>query len=631
MSKTGRSLNRVALVVLAAVLFVAVNILSTSLLTSARLDLTADRLYSLSAGTRGVLARLDEPVTLRFFYSAKLATPHPALKSYGERVRNLLEEYESLARGKIRLEVIDPEPFSTAEDDAVAAGLTGVPTASGETLYFGLVGSGSVELERAIPYFAPEREQFLEYDLTKLVADLATVKKPVLGLLSSLPLEYGPGGPLAAAQGRSAPYMIYEQLSQSYTIHPLEPVFSAIPPEVDLLVIAHPAELGAEELYAIDQFVLGGGKALVFVDPYLESAAMMQSMQGMQGLTPGLPGETVPTSSALPALFAAWGVAFDETKVVADRQYAQRVSLADAAGGRSLKDYVLWLALPAAAMNENDPVTAELKAINMATAGALAPLAGATTLFEPLLTSSAESMLLDTADVRLNPDPDDLLRRFKADGERRVLAARITGRAASAFKEAPPGAPTAKQVTAAGVNVIIVADADLLEDQYWVQVQSMLGQAIGIPIADNGPFVINAVDNLSGSSDLISLRSRGVSRRPFTVVEAIQRRAEAHFLAEEQQLQARLSEAERRIRDLEQGPATGDIGRSQAAEIEAFRQDMLQTRKELRDVQHNLRRDIDRLGTVVKAVNIAGMPILVAIAALVLAEIRRRRRIGAKR
>lgn len=615
-------MKRIFVLVLAALLFVAVNIVSTNLLTSARLDLTADRLYSLSDGTRQILGDLKEPVTLRLFFSEDLATPYPALKSYGRRVRDLLEAYASLSDGKLKLQVIDPEPFSPAEDDAVAAGLKAIQTPTGEAIYFGVVGVDSADAQLALPYLSPDREEFLEYDVTKLVNDLATPKKPVVGLISSLPLEYGPGGPMAAAQGQSAPYVIYQQLQQSYQMRSLGQVFTAIDADVDLLIVAHPAELSDAELYAIDQFVLKGGRLIAFVDPNLEAAAYMG--QSPMGATP--------PSSSLSKLMDAWGVTYDDQKIIADRGLAQRVAMVSQSGGRVYKDYIAWLALHRGNVAADDVVTAELDDINLASAGALFAKDGATTKFEPLMTSSAESMMIEATQVQYAPDPDELLRKFAPDGKEKAIAARLTGPAKSAYS-APPspkdGAADAHIAWSKNINVVLIADADMLEDRFWVNVQNFLGQSIAVPIADNGAFVINAVDNMIGSSALISLRSRGVSQRPFTVVEDIRRRAEAEFLTEEKRLEAKLQETEKRLHELEAGRGDGNqavLDKTQAEEVEAFRQEMLATRKQLREVQHSLRRDIERLGATVKFINIAGVPIVLTIVALIVAALRRRRR-----
>ena len=632
MKSGAKHMNRILAVALAALLFVAVNIIATNLLTSARLDLTEDRLYTLSDGTRKILAEMDEPVTLRFFFSEKLAASYPSIRSYGRRVRDLLETYAGLAGGKIDLRVIDPEPFSLAEDDAVAAGLTPMQTPTGEKLYFGLVGTNSVDSQIVVPFLSAEREAFLEYDVSKLVVDLQKADKPVVGLISALPLEFGPGGALAAAQGQSAPYFIYEQLRQSYEIRSLGHVFTDLPPDLDLLLIAHPTELGDAELFAIDQFVLKGGKAIVLVDPNLESAAHLG-----HGPTGG-----VPASSNLPKLLSAWGVEYDPAKVVADRGLAQRVAMMDVGGGRVIKDYVAWIALTSGHFATGDIVTADLNTVNMASAGALIVKEGATTKVEPLLTSSTDSMLIDAVDVRYGPDPDELLQNFQADGSAKFLAVRISGMAKSAF-DGPPeellaatgeeGKEKTSYVSQApNIDVLVLADADFLEDRFWVNMQNFLGQRIAVPIADNGALVVNAVDNMVGSSALISLRSRGVSQRPFTVVEDIRKRAEAEFLEEEKRLEAKLAETEERLRRLQEGAGTdaASLDRSQAAEVEAFRQEMLNTRRQLRDVQHGLRRDIERLGATVKFINIAAVPVVVIAAALGVAMVRRRRRADAR-
>ncbi|RMF09954.1 MAG: ABC transporter [Alphaproteobacteria bacterium] len=617
--------GRVLVIVLVIILFVAINILSTNLLTNAQIDLTEDRLYTLSEGTTSILEGLEEPIRLRFFFSESVATAYPTVMNYARRVRSLLKRYESLAGGKLTLEIIDPEPFSPAEDEAVAAGLKGATTATGETLYFGLAGSNSTDTERVIPYFTTERERFLEYDLTKMVYELAHPEKPVLGLISSLPLEFGPGGPMAAAQGQSQPYFIYEQLKDAFSLRPLGNIFDHIDDDVDVLLIAHPGELGEAELYAIDQYILGGGRALVFLDPYLESSSYMQA--GVGG--------NLPSASTLGPLLAAWGVEMTGDKVIADRALAHRVSVPDETGSRKVTDYLVWLALGPAQLDDRDVVTADLETLNLATAGSLSAIDGATTRIEPLATSSDQSMLMDVGTVRFEQDPDQLLRGFEADGVVKVIGARITGPVASAF-DGPPATdegqdgdrPAHRNQSAGDINVILVADADMLEDRFWVQLQSFLGQRVAVPLADNGAFVINAVENLSGSSDLISLRSRGVSQRPFTLVEEIRREAEDRFAAEERRLQAKLDETEARLRELEEGSGDAAImDQTQAEEIEAFRQEMLATRKELRDVQHQLRKDIEALGGWVKFINIALMPIIVSAVAFGLAAARRRRRI----
>jgi ABC-type uncharacterized transport system involved in gliding motility auxiliary subunit len=638
-SKTYRG-KRIATLILAAVLFMAVNVAATAFLTSSRIDLTEQHLYTLSDGTKKIIKDLKEPVTLTLYFSAKTSAAYPYLKSYGQRIRDLLSEYASLSDGKIKFTVVDPEPFTPAEDAVVAAGLKAVQTPGGEQLYLGLIGANGAKAEQVIPFFARERENFLEYDLSKLIDQLANPKRPVVGLLTSLPMQFGPGGALAAVQGQSKPYAIFQQLQQSFTVRQMTGPFKSIAPDVDLLIIAHPVPLGDQELYAIDQFVLRGGRALVFVDPYLEASAT--SAGGEEG--------QIPASSSLDKLFAAWGIHMEAGKVVADRGLAQKVGVIGANGARETKDYLPWLAVGKASLNASDLVTADLTVLNLASAGVLTHDPKSITSFTPLISSSKDAEVMDAATLMLVADPDLLMRQFKPSGQSYVMAARLTGPAKSAFTAPPPPAATQPPALAqpgtpqpaaaapeqpyqaqskAGINVIVVADADMLEDRFWVQDQDYFGQAAQTPIADNGAFVLDAADNLSGSGNLISLRSRGVSNRPFTVVDNIRKRAESNFLIEEKRLEEKLEGTEKQMKALEaasSGPQAGKLNAAQSQALESFRQDIIKTRQEIRDVQHRMRRDIETLGRWLKFINIGLIPLLIIVTALGLAYLRHRRR-----
>lgn len=635
MKPLSRRLYAIAALSLAALLFVAINIAADAWITTARLDLTETGQFTLADGTRKIIAKIPEPITLKFYYSKKVAADYAQTAAYAKRVRDLLEEYAALSHGNIVLQEVDPEPFTAQEDEATSNGLTGAPTDSGDTVYFGLVGTNQIDGKEVIPYFTAEREPYLEYDLSTLIYHLSTPTKPVLGIISSLPLETGAGGMAAALQGNAQPYTIYSELRESYATQMLDPNLNRIPSNVSVLMVVHPTNLSAAQLYAIDQFVLHGGRALVFVDPNSELA------QAGGGMDPQ--GAAAPASD-LPRLFKAWGIAFNSDKIVADRALAQRVQVSSDPRN-PVASYPIWLHLSAAQFSHDDTITTNLQSLNLASAGALSPLKHATTRFTPLVISSTEAQLLDSEQVRFNPRPQDLMAIIQPTGEAFTIAARISGPANTAFPEGPPApmttagqappAPLPPQIkqSATPINVVVMADSDIFDDRFWVRVANLYGKRVGTPFADNGAFVLNAVENLMGSGDLISLRSRATNDRPFTVVKELQADAQAQFQQEAESLQARLVAVQQKLHELEQGgSATGKPNSSQGvtpeqqAEVDRFKRVLIETRASLRDVQHNLRKDIDALGNFLAFVNIALVPILVAGFALLLALLRRRRR-----
>lgn len=631
---------------LLAVLFVAVNLFSMVTFRSAQIDLTQNRLFTLSAGTAHVLADMKEPVTLRFFYSEKLANDYPQIKNYANRTRDLLEEIRNRSNGKIILQVIDPAPFSEQEDLAMSLGLKGAPTADGDVIYFGLVGTNLVDGIEAIPFFTDARAQYLEYDVTRLIQNLSRPRKPTLGIVTNLPMDTGSGGLLAAMKGESQPFMIYEEMRQRFQINFLEQDFSAVPADVDVLLIAHPRDLNPRTLYAIDQFVMGGGRVLAFVDP--------QSEVSFTRGADGRPVAGYSQTSDLAPLLKDWGVNYDTGKVVADRDLAMRVR-SGADPRRPTADYVLWLAVPKGDMNRADIVTADIDTINFGTAGYFTPVPGAKTQFTPLIWTSKNTQALDVDYVRTGPRPDELLEKFKPSGESYVLAARVSGPLTSAFPDGPPPPPESdsrrpkaqqdalKQDPKAflassktDANIILVADSDIFDDRFWVHIEGQGTDRTADPFADNARFVMSAIDNLMGSNDLISLRARARGDRPFTVVDNLQREADARFLAEQQRLQGEIAAAEKRIADLQTqslaGGATPDNmdGANHEAAIKAetakVRAELVASRHSLREVQRNLRASIEHLGTMVRFVNVALVPVLLSIIALVLAFVRYRRR-----
>lgn len=639
MKLLSRRLYALGAISLAAVIFVALNIAADSTFTTTRLDLTQNGLYTLSPGTQHTLDQLAEPITLKFFYSKKVASQYAQINAYAGRVRDLLGEYAAHSHGKLILQEIDAEPYTTAEDEASAAGLTGAPTETGDLVYFGLVGTNTIDGKQIVPFFSQEREPYLEYDLTSLIYRLTMPKKPIIGIISSLPLETGAGGMAAMLQGQARPFMIYEQLSQAYTTKHIDQNFDRIPSDVSMLVIAHPPPLPPKQLYAIDQYVLGGGHALIFLDPMSEVAMAAQGGGG---------GLQAPSSSDMKDLLRAWGVDYDSSKVVLDRGLAQAVQTS-ADPRNPVVRYPMWLHLDSADFNASDQVTANLQSLNLASVGALSPLKGATTTFEPLVRSSEEASLMDSMQAHLDPKPDDLMAQVEPTGKRFTIAARISGPVKTAFPGGEPklalaDAPAAKtptpkaaapqlKVSKGPINVIIMADSDIFDDRFWVHVENLYGRQLAAPFADNGAFVLDAVENLTGSNDLISLRTRATSSRPFTVVQKLQTQAQARFQQEANALKQKLTDTENRLHAIEQGGAANGSPQSgttltaeQQQEVQRFKHELSQTRSALREVQHNLRKDIDALGAILAFINIALVPILVAGFALVLAFLRRRRR-----
>lgn len=607
--------------VVALVLFVAVNLLAATLFRQARFDLTENRLNTLSDGTLAILAKLESPVTFRFYLSGDALRQAPGIETYAERVGDLLEEYAARSGEKLALERIDPKPFSEAEDDAVAAGLQGVPVNDGgDALYFGLVALAAGGEKAAIPFFQPNREQFLEYDLSELLYNVTHPKKPVIGLLSAVPINGGfdPQG------GFQQAWMILEQLRQQYTVRELQPQDLTVPGEVDTLLLVNPHGLAETALYAADQFVLRGGRALVFADPLPESAAS------------GNPAQLFQENAAADRLLAAWGVTLARQLVVGDLGNAQQVSYPGRTGRMQVLQYLPYLALGRESDNRDDVVTSQLGQVNMASAGALRPAPGSGISFTPLLTSSDQAMLLPLADVAFQPNPAKLLANFQSGGESYTLAARLLGPARTAFPDgapqpeepvgegvteeaaAKPEPPSQLTASNAPVHVIVVADTDLLQDRFWVQVSNFFGQRLAIPSASNLDLVRNAVESLAGSADLISARSRGSFQRPFELVAEIQQRAELRFRAKEQELVNRLQEAETKLNELQaqrQDAGSTQLTPEQQAEVDKFVAEKVRVRKQLREVQYELRADIEELAVMLKAFNIAFVPGLIGLIA----------------
>ncbi len=635
-TRSGRRLwSSVIGVVAVAAILVAVNVLAGTRLANARLDLTQQRLYTLSRGTTQIVTGLKEPVTLRLYYSRQLGTRVPVYGTYADRVRELLRQYAAISGGKIKLEFLDPEPFSDTEDRAMAAGLQGVPIdQAGEQVYFGLAGTNLLDDERNIAFFQPERERFLEYDVTRLIYELSNPKRPVIGVMSSLPLDGDPRM-MMMSQGRGggAPWVSMQQLRQTFSVKNVALDTQTIDPDIQVLLVAQAQNLSDDALYAIDQFVMHGGRLMAMVDPHSEAEAATPDPSGMP---------KTDTSSNLAKLFDAWGITFDPNKVVGDLDGAWRVRSA-ASDRMQAVDYVAWFSIRDG-INHDDPATGDLSQITVASAGAIGKKPGAAIELTPLLRSSANSELLPTADVSGMPDPAKILAGFKPEGGPRVIAARVRGVLHSAFS-APPDPPKGgkrpdnfpayKAQTDTPANMVVVGDSDILADRFWVRTQDFFGQQQASPFSDNGPFVANLVGTLSGNDALLGLRGRGSSLRPFTVVDNIQRDAEARYRQTEKGLQDHLDATQKKLTELRAGGggaanAGAIVTEEQRSAIDSLRQDIAQTRGRLRGVQLELRRDISTLETQLRLFNIVLVPAILAILAIILGVARSRRRARAR-
>jgi ABC-type uncharacterized transport system involved in gliding motility auxiliary subunit len=602
MESNRRIYPRLALLLLIAG-FVAFSALNTLLFGRLRVDLTENRLYSVSHGTREIIASIDEPLNLYFFFSDKATRDVAPLRTYARRVRELLEEYALEAGDRIRLQVIDPEPFSEAEDQAAAFGLQAVPLdQGGEQVYFGLAATNAYGEQQVIAFFQPEREEFLEYELSKAIAALVAAKKPVIGVLSGL--QINGGFDMMSSQPTPA-WAVMEQLRQGFEVKTVSAQGESIDADITTLLIVHPGALSDGMLYAIDQFVLKGGKAMVFVDPYCESARAMGN--------PMLEQAPANTASNLERLFKAWGVDYAVDKVVGDPGTALQISIAP---GQPPVSHIAFLGLTPQNVASADVVTAQLESINLGMAGALSPAKEASTRFEPLLQTTERAGLLDSMRVQVSRDPTALLKDFTPGGQRLTLAARVSGPAKSAF-EAAQKEGQSYVASSEGINVVVVADADMLADRFWVQVQDFFGQRIATAWADNAAFLQNAVENLSGNTALIGVRGRGRFSRPFDLVQRIRLGAEEQYRASAEQLQARLDETEQRLEELQSGKDAGKelvLSPEQERALLDFQQEKLRIRKELREVRHRLDQDIEQLGTALKVLNIVVAPLLLTLA-----------------
>ena len=623
----GRLSSTLMLVVIFGIFF-AFTMLNNALFSSARIDLTENKLYTLTLGTRDLIAEIDEPIKFRFFFSQRASEDLTALRAYARRVQELLEEYQALAGGSINLEIIDPEPFSEEEDLAAQFGLQSVPVNNaGDELYFGLVGTNSVDDQLIISFFQPDKEEFLEYDISRIIHQLNSSRKPKVGLLSSLKIQ----GDIDTSTFQTTPaWVVIDQLTQQYEVVDVAMDATELPRDMQLLIIVHPKSLSDATLFAIDQFAMAGGRVLLFVDPLAE----------MERRPPG----AMPTEPASDfSLLSNWGMQLRADTVLADSAAALNVG---GSNGQSVRHLGI-LGLSAENFNSDDVSLASLESINVTTSGILDMVGRPESRIDILIQSSENAMPMASTEFQSLTDPEQLLKTFVPTGERYTIAARISGKAVTAYPEGVdfetvPGADPEAEVEGQGqgqgqgqvestrdtqlhqavltgtdkLNVIVVADTDILTDRLWVQVQNFFGQTIASPWANNGDFVLNSVDNLLGGSELISIRSRGRFSRPFTVVESLRLAAQSKYQKSADTLQRELEETEAELNEVESSQSDQNLlalSPEQEQAITQFQDEKLRIRKQLRDVRHQLDKDIEGLGATLKLINIIVLPLLLVL------------------
>ncbi len=629
-----KSLLSLLAIIICLVLFFGVNIAGSATLRGARLDLTDGHLYTLSTGSRAIAKKLDEPIRLTLYLSEKQTDTIPEIKAYATRVREFLREFVNASGGKVKLSIVNPEPFSEAEDEATQAGIQAMQTGRfGEHLYFGLVGINATDKKEIIPFFDNRKEEFLEYDLTRLIYLLSNPAKKAVGIMASLPINGMQNNPMMRGQD-VPPWQIVAQMKELFDVQNIAPDAAEIPATISVLMIVHPKNLSDKTQFTIDQYVLKGGRVIVFVDPWCESDVPpgINPMQAMQ----------IPKGSSLTKLFDAWGIEMLPERFAADRDAAIRLP-AGPQNRSEMVDYLQYMALTKDHHNFNtsDSVTGQLEKVHMDIAGVLNKKPDATIEFEPLLTTGPNSQTMDIKSVQFMPDPKALLTQFQRGDKPLTVAARLTGKIKTAFPAGDPAKPaptegqppapdTSLKESSSDANIIVVADCDMLADRFWVQEARIGNMLLGYnKFADNGDFVIGAVDNLSGSSDLISLRARGKFSRPFSRVETIQKAAEDKFLAKQKELEESRQKTEAKISEmLRQAPQGGSVilTPEQQADLDKSRKDLVAIRHQLRDVQHQLRKDIDSLGKTLEFLNVGLMPLAVGVLAVGLSVYRVNRR-----
>jgi ABC-type uncharacterized transport system involved in gliding motility auxiliary subunit len=597
----------VAILLLLAGLVLA-NYLASSL--PLRYDATAEKVYTLSPGTKALLAKITEPTTLDLYFSRDTSGQFTEYKNFADRVQEMLRQYARASGGKVRLNVIDPEPDTPEEEKATAAGIEAQTIPNGAPFYFGLVAT-QADQQKVIPALTPQREQFLEYDVSELLYGVGQVDKKKLGLITSLPLQGTPGMPMMGQPATEGQFVVSEW-QETYQVTPIDAAATGIPAGTDVLAIIHPQNLSPKLLFAIDQFLLAGKPVFLAVDPsslYFKRQAGQQAMFG---------GPQPNVSSDLPML-GAWGIAYDPQKVTGDLENAEEVQLPDESHLR----YPIWMNLAEGAFNPKALPTAQLSSALFIEAGSVALKPGSDLSFTPLVTTSARSGEV-AAQMLAMAQPEDVAKEVKATGPR-TIAALVSGKFKTAFPAGAPVDPAAKDAKVVAPAepalkesktsslLIVVADTDWLFDDYSIHKFNFMGQAAAEPFNDNLSFAANALDFLAGSRDLISIRGKGNSVRPFTVVKKMEADAAEKYKEKLTALETRINDVQAKLAELQGKKGDGKLLASPEATraIEEFQKQSSAMRGERRQIRLSLREGIDSLEDRLLLLNLFTVPILV--------------------
>ncbi len=617
--RRGASKGVVGLVLVGAIAASSVVILANLPL---RCDMTAENLYTLSKGSKAVLGQLTEDVTLKYYVSSSSAEMPMALKTYAQQVGNLLKEYERAGGGRLVVEEYDPKPDSDAEEWAQRYGVEpqtgGNPF--GQGIYFGVVAVCG-DREETLGVLSPRTESTLEYDLTRLVTRVAWPERPVVGVMTSLPdVLGGQMNPMMMQMGQRPPqgWAAFSELAKDYDVRTVEPDAEKIDDDVKTLVVVHPKNLSDKALYAIDQFVLRGGKLVACVDPF--SIKDMQSSRSQQNPMMGQMGGDGP--STLGKLFDAWGVKFEEGKISCDLEAATKLN--NGQGG--VESNPAFLSLGTANMDKGDLIVADLTNV-------MFPFAGAFTFekkdmdlsFEPVITTSKDNSCSTDKMAMQYGGMKDMV----PDGKERILAARLSGTFKTAFPKGPDGTNDVSKALAEGKgNVLLFADSDFLADDFCVRMMRTPFGSIPQLINENLTLFSNAMEQFAGREELIGVRSRGASDRPFTVVNELEAEATKKWQAREAAFQEELQQTQQRLSALQKEKKGGErfiLSKEQQDEIVKLRKSQAETRKQLKNVRKELTADIDSLGLRLKIINIALVPVLVVLFGLLRGYLRRKR------